>query len=246
MKPTQNLVDTRFSFRKLALAMLSGPTLFLAGAEPALAGSGSLVAQYDVNFQNLSPALGSYALWQFDFGQPPYSPTPGSDPVNVTVQTGPEWLWGTPIELIPGTVSYFYSGTSTVTVGNYNVSGTASSGFNYNYANFLDRVFYPGNFNYTFSFYDPPAPTTNPIQFSLNLIFEDNNFVNTGYTLGFSTKLYPDGTSQLISSNNVGITQTFGTSPVPVPAAVWLFGSGLLGLIGVARRKRRGTTRNIV
>src|SRR3989344_819417 len=28
-----------------------------------------------------------------------------------------------------------------------------------------------------------------------------------------------------------------GTAPVPVPAAVWLFGSGLLGLIGVARRK---------
>ena len=26
-------------------------------------------------------------------------------------------------------------------------------------------------------------------------------------------------------------------SVVPVPAAVWLFGSGLLGLIGVARRK---------
>ena len=27
-------------------------------------------------------------------------------------------------------------------------------------------------------------------------------------------------------------------SPIPVPAAVWLFGSGLLGLIGVARRKK--------
>lgn len=27
-------------------------------------------------------------------------------------------------------------------------------------------------------------------------------------------------------------------SPVPVPAAVWLFGSGLLGLIGIARRKK--------
>lgn len=26
---------------------------------------------------------------------------------------------------------------------------------------------------------------------------------------------------------------------VPVPAAAWLFGSGLLGLIGVARRKAR-------
>jgi hypothetical protein len=27
-------------------------------------------------------------------------------------------------------------------------------------------------------------------------------------------------------------------SPIPVPAAVWLFGSGLLGLIGVARRRK--------
>jgi hypothetical protein len=26
-------------------------------------------------------------------------------------------------------------------------------------------------------------------------------------------------------------------SAVPIPAAVWLFGSGLLGLIGIARRK---------
>jgi hypothetical protein len=27
------------------------------------------------------------------------------------------------------------------------------------------------------------------------------------------------------------------TSPIPIPPAVWLFGSGLLGLIGVSRRK---------
>jgi len=27
-------------------------------------------------------------------------------------------------------------------------------------------------------------------------------------------------------------------SPVPIPAAVWLFGSGLIGLIGIARRKK--------
>ena len=25
---------------------------------------------------------------------------------------------------------------------------------------------------------------------------------------------------------------------IPIPAAVWLFGSGLLGLIGIARRKK--------
>ena len=29
------------------------------------------------------------------------------------------------------------------------------------------------------------------------------------------------------------------TSAVPVPAAAWLFGSGLLGLVGISRRKRQ-------
>jgi len=33
------------------------------------------------------------------------------------------------------------------------------------------------------------------------------------------------------------IDGTVNVSAVPIPAAVWLFGSGLLGLIGVARRK---------
>ena len=33
----------------------------------------------------------------------------------------------------------------------------------------------------------------------------------------------------------------FGQAAVPVPAAVWLFGSGLLGLVGIARRKRTKT-----
>jgi hypothetical protein len=32
--------------------------------------------------------------------------------------------------------------------------------------------------------------------------------------------------------------QSGDVSAVPVPAAVWLFGSGLLGLIGVAKHKR--------
>jgi len=31
--------------------------------------------------------------------------------------------------------------------------------------------------------------------------------------------------------------QSGDVSAVPVPAAVWLFDSGLLGLVGVARRK---------
>ncbi|TGD71959.1 VPLPA-CTERM sorting domain-containing protein [Mangrovimicrobium sediminis] len=33
-------------------------------------------------------------------------------------------------------------------------------------------------------------------------------------------------------------TVTFNVSAVPVPAAVWLFGSALLGLTGVTRRRK--------
>ena len=36
-----------------------------------------------------------------------------------------------------------------------------------------------------------------------------------------------------------GFSPTFTLTAVPIPAAVWLFGSGLLGLVGVARRRRK-------
>ena len=36
-------------------------------------------------------------------------------------------------------------------------------------------------------------------------------------------------------------TDACQVAAVPVPAAVWLFGSGLLGLVGIARRKKRSS-----
>jgi len=40
------------------------------------------------------------------------------------------------------------------------------------------------------------------------------------------------------SSSNVGWLLVSDAAVVPVPAAVWLFGSGLLGLVGIARRNK--------
>ena len=56
-----------------------------------------------------------------------------------------------------------------------------------------------------------------------------------------------DGTSVLHindfylgDGDKIGVSKVelYGVSAVPIPAAVWLFGSGLLGLVGVARRKK--------
>ncbi len=60
------------------------------------------------------------------------------------------------------------------------------------------------------------------------------------YTLDYSATVPagdPSGFGNVMY--NLHLVGTVGTvSAVPVPAAVWLFGSGLLGLVGVARRKK--------
>ena len=64
-----------------------------------------------------------------------------------------------------------------------------------------------------------------------------------GFFIGISNPLIASATFSYVSTQSVaGFSLddiTFGSvSAVPIPAAVWLFGSGLLGLVGVARRKK--------
>ena len=58
----------------------------------------------------------------------------------------------------------------------------------------------------------------------------------TEASIGFIDGPFPgiQGMLDIGSGNSLHVTSV---SAVPVPTAVWLFGSGLLGLIGVARRK---------
>lgn len=90
-----------------------------------------------------------------------------------------------------------------------------------------------------FSFQSDSAAALSPVDNAA-----DTNLGGLGIMTG-------DGVSELVLAYNDNITLTTPLgdadyddmlvraefSPVPVPAAVWLFGSGLLGLIGAARRK---------
>ena len=68
-------------------------------------------------------------------------------------------------------------------------------------------------------------------------------FESAADIVGLSLQLQGTGSNYNDFTWSGPLTSTFGAintgqflAPVPVPAAVWLFGSGLLGLIGVARR----------
>ena len=74
----------------------------------------------------------------------------------------------------------------------------------------------------------------------------DGPFIGIRYRLGFdsgtlsSASAGPFASAAVVSEEDLGVvaTGTIGASVVPVPTAIWLFGSGLLGLIGIARRKK--------
>jgi hypothetical protein len=67
----------------------------------------------------------------------------------------------------------------------------------------------------------------------LEIVTDKSQDINTGGSFMF-TLLNAE------SNPIAGFVDTFGeaTAVIPVPAAVWLFGSGLLGLVGVARRRQ--------
>lgn len=82
---------------------------------------------------------------------------------------------------------------------------------------------------------------------TLDLLSDGANGINDFQTLSFDSSWDNLSSVTFLASNTPENISTYimfdnivldgGVSTVPVPAAVWLFGSGLIGLIGVARRK---------
>ena len=80
----------------------------------------------------------------------------------------------------------------------------------------------------TFFFTGGPLTQNSPVYTASNSFTGDLAYDLMSLQIGFS----------LSANSSVGMSGFVSQTVVPVPAAVWLFGSGLLGLIGIARRKK--------
>ena len=72
-----------------------------------------------------------------------------------------------------------------------------------------------------------------------NAEFTWDGVLGDAYTLNYAATV-PAGDPSGFGGVQYYLHLTGFVKPVPIPAAVWLLGSGLLGLVGVARRKRSG------
>ena len=126
------------------------------------------------------------------------------------------WIGTTMISTTTGTFSVDTRLTATIASGGSNWLDSAGLGIDPSVTNTVSEI------------------TSDP--FVVNLYYDARFSTGGGYT-AFKT-FY---NNQQTYGNNVVLSNSGNmhyTEAVPVPAAVWLFGSGLIGLIGVARRKK--------
>lgn len=141
--------------------------------------------------------------------------------------------------------------TGTIGTGTLSYDDTILDGSGYGY-------FYPNDpssFNLSFNVFGQTFTTVNDADFPDYPEFEINNF-ELDYLSFLVSESGPNNTSINKAGIDAFLIDSFFTlgndgiyrgdlyvdgvvvSAVPVPAAAWLFGTGLLGLIGFSRRKK--------
>ena len=72
------------------------------------------------------------------------------------------------------------------------------------------------------------------------VLHELGHSLGLGHSDDINAIMYPlySGTNLTLGADDIAGIQSIYGAAVPVPAAAWLFGSGLLGLVGIARRKK--------
>lgn len=135
---------------------------------------------------------------------------------SLTVFFGQHWT---------ATATTFFSAGSGATTW----AGTAPAGtYSYNFSLSANQVAWGTLFDWN----------ANPLIPVLN-IMTCTSFSTGGSCTGTGTPMQtPPFAGQAPAFNGVVSSSSGGTAPVPIPAAGWLLGSGLVGLAGVARRRR--------
>lgn len=225
------------------------PTLGLASlallAFSGMAGASSLTFQ----FQGASGTWDNYS----------YASSATDAPANITGLQTSVLHWGAPLSGSPGQESLIFQGNTTPTAvtpdstafgigwlthANYPISGIS----NINGAYLSLHLLLAGSaidFNYKFNIFQDPTTYNDTLAFDPigSTQFSLGSQAYSFNLLGFNTLgafangiMVLDGENAFQNPLYASIT-TVPTAPVPAPAALWLLGSGLLGLAGFSKRK---------
>lgn len=155
--------------------------------------------------------------------------------VRATDATGSFWIWDGSTRQAPVEV-FNFTGPETLTTSPIPIRFGEFKDFNFS-LRATATPFDAGRSWTTFEdFLSIDTSSLVPYDFSATLSFGNTATITNIQIFADETLQNEILDFQILSGS--GAYYPGGTSVVPVPPAVWLFGSGLIGLIGIARRKR--------